>query len=292
MQKKTLYLHIGWSKTGTSAIQQQLDAHFKTLKSEGILYSKKLQMNDNAHHHFALAFQEAKAYPAKFTPSEVMALHDKEMKRHRCHSAIISSELSPFYYQNDAFKKWVTQFKNVVVIATVRPQSEVLVSLFNQLIKDPQVRFKATFFQLTINSLGRFNYFNSLNRWRNRVGDGNIKVINYQNDVVQSFLELFDLAVIGDTKKIINPSLPTSALLQIQQQALEISNPKQYAKRRDEITQECQHQLEPPSKIWLTAGELRSIDNHYMASNNRVAREFLGQPKLFTQSDYRDIYVY
>ena len=32
---ETLYLHIGWSKTGTSAIQYQLDLQQSELKAQG-----------------------------------------------------------------------------------------------------------------------------------------------------------------------------------------------------------------------------------------------------------------
>lgn len=217
MYNNTLYLHIGWSKTGTSAVQAQLNNQFDNLKSRGILYSREMQMNDNAHHHFALAFQSTLGYPAKYSVKEVIEIVDLEMKEHDCHSVIISSELSPFYYNNPRFREWVEKFDNVVVIASVRRQSEVLLSLFNQLIKDPQVRYHGSVLQLTLNNIPRLNYYQNIKRWHKASNNISIKIVNYDDGVVNCFLDYFNLDSISDLKnKITNPSLPTHSLLKIQ----------------------------------------------------------------------------
>jgi hypothetical protein len=288
----TLYLHIGWSKTGTSAIQFQLDLQCDTLKNKGILYSKSLQMNDQAHHHFALAFAPIHGYPAKYTVAQALALLDEEMNAEQCHSALVSSELSPFYFNNPRFAEWVNKFKQVIVIGTVRRQTDLLLSLFNQLVKDPQVRYHGRFFQMALNNFPRLNYFQQLNRWAEKVGKDNIKVINYDDGVVESFLALFELTLENvDDNVVVNPSLPTSALLLVQEKTLNIADVPQYTKIRNDIIEDVNSFSvdKLPKRVLLTAGEMYALDKHFEAANNHCAKNFLNKEQLFKGKVHKDV---
>jgi len=292
---ETLYLHIGWSKTGTSAIQFQLDLQYDALKKQGVLYSKKLQMNDQAHHHFALAFAPIHGYPAKYKIPEVLDLLEQEMIDENCSSALVSSELSPFYFNNPRFQQWVKKFKKVVVIGTVRQQSDLLLSLFNQLVKDPHVRFQGRFFQMAINNFPKLNYFQQLIRWVPKVGEGNIWVVPYSSTVVDDFLALFDLTLqSSNSNVVVNPSLPTSALLLLQERTVHVTEVPQYTHIRDKLIEEIKNKPADtkPNRVFLTAGELRAIDNHFQWPNTRVAKELLSQSDLFIDKQYKDILVY
>lgn len=292
---ETLYLHIGWSKTGTSAIQFQLDLQSAALKANGILYSKSLQMNDQAHHHFALAFAPIHGYPAKYNVAQALELLDAEMATEDCHSALISSELSPFYFNNPRFVKWVEKFKKVVVIGTVRRQTDLLLSLFNQLVKDPQVRYHGRFFQMALNNFSRLNYFQQFNRWAAKVSKENIRVVNYENGVVESFLALFELTLRNvDDNVVVNPSLPSSALLLVQEKTINISDVAQYNKIRNEIIEEVNAYSDEkiPQRILLTAGEFHAMEKHFEAANNNCARSFLNQNVLFKHKAHKDILCY
>lgn len=289
---ETLYLHIGWSKTGTSAIQFQLDLQYDALKKQGILYSKKLQMNDQAHHHFALAFAPIHGYPAKYKIPEVLDLLEQEMLAEGCNSALVSSELSPFYFNNPRFQQWVKKFKKVVVIGTVRQQSDLLLSLFNQLIKDPQVRFQGRFFQMVFNNLPRLNYFQQLNRWAEYVGKENIWLVNYEDGVVESFLTLFGLKLESTNENVvINASLPTSALLLLQERTVNVSDVAQYTHIRNNLIKEIQAypDTHSPKRILLTKGELQVLDAHYLGSNRRCAEHFTKQKELFKNKPCKDV---
>lgn len=294
MALDTLYLHIGWSKTGTSAVQSQLDANYSELKTRGILYSKTMQMNDNAHHHFALAFRSTTGYPAKYNIPDALSILEKEIVEAGCHSAIISSELSPFYFDNPRFQKWAEQFSNIKVIATVRPQSEVILSLFNQLIKDPQVRYKTSIFNLTINNIANLNYFQNIKKWSNKVGKENVLIVNYQDGVVDSFLTLFDLSTkeVGGLK-IVNPSLPTEILLALQDQAKGVDNPADYKKIRDSLVE--QYKTNPgvdKNRLLISSSEQAAIDNYYKGANDRLSKEYLEKDQLFINRKKMDIFVY
>jgi len=293
MALDTLYLHIGWSKTGTSAVQSQLDANYSELKKRGILYSKTMQMNDNAHHHFALAFRSTTGYPAKYNIADALTILEKEIVEAECHSAIISSELSPFYFDNPRFKKWVEQFSNVKVIATVRPQSEIILSLFNQLIKDPQVRYGASIFSLTLNNIANLNYFQHINKWSKKVGKENVSIINYQDGVVNSFLNLFALSTKEvDGMEIVNPSLPTEILLALQDKAKGVDNPVDYKKIRDDLVDQYKvNKNVDANRLLISSSEQAAIDNYYKGANNRLSKEYLDKDQLFINRKKADIFV-
>ncbi|MEL0649172.1 hypothetical protein V6248_17225 [Pseudoalteromonas agarivorans] len=289
---ETLYLHIGWSKTGTSAIQFQLNLQQDALKAKGILYSKKLQMNDQAHHHFALAFTPIHGYPAKYKIPEVLDLLEQEILDNDCHSALVSTELSPFYFNNPRFKLWVKKFKKVVVIGSVRRQSDLLLSLFNQLIKDPQVRFQGRFFQMALNNFPHLNYFQQLNRWAECVGKENIWIVNYDEGVVESFLSLFDLKLEHtDDNVVVNASLPTKALLLLQERTSSVSDVEKYTKIRNNLIEEIQAypKSHVPKRVLLSKGELQALNAFYLASNRRCAELFTDKKELFENKPCKDI---
>jgi len=293
MSKKVLYLHIGWSKTGTSAIQAQLDQQFEGLKSQGILYSKAMQMNDHAHHHFALAFSAIHGYPAKYTIEEVIDIVDNEMLNNRCESLLISTELSPFYFNDSKFCNWIKRFDEIKIIATVRRQSELLLSLFNQLVKDPQVRYKGTFYQLAISHFPKVNFFSHITRWASKIGDNNIVIINYDNGVVAEFLKYFSLDIEDDlAATIVNPSLPNSALTLLQKQTVNVSDASVYQKIRDDLVDSLNKSQINLQDVFIHKGELQVIDNHFKHSNDLLASKFLNVNSLFNSKNYTDIMTF
>lgn len=293
MSKKVLYIHIGWSKTGTSAIQAQLNFQFEQLKSQGILYSKEMQMNDHAHHHFALAFSDIHGYPAKYNVEEVISMIDLEMSENNCNSLLLSTELSPFYFNNELFCEWVKRFDQIKIISTLRRQSELLISLFNQLVKDPQVRYKGSFLQLTISNLPKMNFLQNISKWAKVVGDENIIIINYDDGVVDSFLSLFSLVCEkNSSENMVNPSLPNEILRLIQRETEKTNNPKEYRDIRDSLLSESASFSEKPSKVFLSKGDLDAIDNHFMRQNNILANRFLGESSLFLPKENKAVYEY
>lgn len=293
MAVKTLYLHVGWSKTGTSAIQKQLNIQFENLKSKGILYSKEMQMNDHAHHNFALAFGGIVGYKSKFSIDDAIQVLDEEMKSHFCHSLLISSELSPIYFNNQKFCAWVERFDEVKIIFTLRRQSELLLSLFNQLVKDPQIRYRGSFFQLAISNFPKVNFHTRIAKWAEKVGAENIKVLEYDKDIVGRFVGNFNLNLQGsDEDEIVNSSLPNELLQVIQDKSEGITDPNVYAKLRNDVVLEFDKVVYQPEKILVRKGELSVIDNHFEHSNNLVAKKYLNRDKLFARKNYLNVMSY
>jgi len=277
MKYSTLYLHVGWSKTGTSAIQAQIQDQHKDFFEKGILYPQSLQWPDHSHHPFALAFNDVGGYQGQHSPEEVLEHLRSEMKAVDGSAVLMSSELSPFYFSNEQFKSFVeAHFDTVKVIFTVRTQSELLLSLFNQLIKDPNVRYGASLFTLAMRNLSWLNFERNVMRWGKVVGRENLQVIPYSRDIVKDFFDYFDIEVKDDVAgKIINPSLPTRSLAIIQARGRSAKGAAEFQKIRNIVLAKLPEiPLENDRLVLFSVPEQKAFDDHFSASNRKLANEF------------------
>ena len=128
-----------------------------------------------------------------------------------------------------------------------------------------------------------------------KVGKENILVVPYSDTIVDDFLALFNLSLKSTHDNVVvNPSLPTSALMLMQERTVQVNDVPQYTHIRDNLISEIGNKAvdDKPKRVFLTAGELRAIDNNFNRPNKRVAREFLSQDELFTDKVYKDIPAY
>jgi hypothetical protein len=296
---RTLYLHVGWSKTGTSAIQKQVQNLRNTFLEKGILYPQNIQWNDYSHHPFALAFRgDISGYAKNISDLEAITILKRELNESKAESVLISSELSPFYFNNHNFTEFVSEyFDEVKIIFTVRRQSEFILSLFNQLIKDPNVRLADSFYGLTINNLPNMNYFQNIERWKNVVGEKNIIVVPYSNNIVNDFLNKFD--IIFDSKQMnsnnstVNESLSTRCLLMLQEQGKSLKTVREYNELKQNIILKDQAIKDIEKSVVLFSKEEQFyLDRYYTRTNQLIENNYLGGKKLFNDKKYEDILAF
>ncbi len=94
---RSLYLHIGTNKAGSSAIQRTLVAHEKTLRAAGLLYPRTGRVGSGAHHlvSHVLGFSQGKP-PTVRERGGLENLGRKlidECDRRGCRSLVLSSEV-------------------------------------------------------------------------------------------------------------------------------------------------------------------------------------------------------
>ena len=133
---KKVFIHVGFHKTGTTAIQESLHSHREELKNLGLIYDTN---NRRANHRQAWALAGRywgwKNRGGKKTPilewnKQVKSLKSKKSK------SILSSEF--FSELNDAqLNRMASDLKNfhVEVIFTIRPLSKMLASSYQQYLK-------------------------------------------------------------------------------------------------------------------------------------------------------------
>ncbi|WP_158774124.1 hypothetical protein [Cobetia sp. L2A1] len=298
MKKDTLYLHVGWSKTGTSAVQSQIQAQYADFLDKGILYPQSLQWPDHSHHPFALSFQGSGAYQSDMSPADALEKLRIEMEESPAPSVLLSSELSPMYFNNPRFRIFVAEhFETVKVLFTVRPQSELLLSLYNQLVKDPNIRYDASLFTLALRNIGWLNYLNHIRQWEKHVGEENLSVLPYSRRVVQDFLQAFDIEYRQDARQlsetaIINPSLPTRCLLLVQKFGRGASGNGEFAQRRDKIialSKAIDH--EHDQKILFSVAEQQAFDANFKQGNEKLIELFELPSAGLIKTDYSPINV-
>lgn len=294
MKKDTLYLHVGWSKTGTSAIQAQIQAQREDFLARGILYPQSLQWPDHSHHPFALSFQSVGGYKGAMQPEEALARLRTEMEASPAPDVLLSSELSPFYFDNAAFRQFVeAHFRRVKVLFTLRCQSELLLSLFNQLVKDPNIRYASSLFTLAMRNLGRLNFYQNIKRWHEAVGSDNLIAVPYGRDVVERFLGVFEVPMreqLGDV--IVNPSIPTRCLAIVQDRGRKATDNADFTHIRDKVIELAEHVSESHDRFVLfSVTEQQSFDQYFRHENKCIPDLVEFDPATIQKIEYKPIRV-
>lgn len=151
MSKKTVYLHIGHYKTGTSAIQAYLSDHAKDLARHGYLYPAcaRPQNNSTNHGHLSLSlgrehgFNPPPWYGAKISSTEAFDALHKEIATSPLDKVIVSSEeflqLALCASYEAALSALQAQLKDydVRVLFYLREPMSLLKSWYNEVNKGP-----------------------------------------------------------------------------------------------------------------------------------------------------------
>lgn len=296
MKKNILYLHVGWSKTGTSAIQKQIHLQHQSFLDKGILYPKSLQWNDHSHHNFALSFKGNGVYQSGMSPVEALDALKNEMQTSEADNVLISSELSPFYFANQRFRHFVNEsFNSVKVLFTVRRQSDLLLSLFNQLVKDPNIRYSSSLFTLAMRNIGWLNYFSSVKRWSDVVGRDNIHIFPYGKDIVSRFLDFFEVDFDENTidpRVTVNPSLPTRALALVQAEGKNAKDNANFIDIRNRIESSLSYiPVEFDRFTLFSVPEQQAFDDNFKNSNINLVKQFCSGSEISFSEVYEPVMV-
>ena len=213
--KKTLYLHIGGHKTGTSAIQYFLCLNRNNLLNNGYLYP--YTGKSNAHHFFPHGIQNKTSLYAN--PKEKITIVMNEIKSTCQCNIIISSEDFELLNKEEisALKNLISRKFFVKIIFYARRQDSSIESRYNQRVKAPKIRLKKTFYGFFRDDpFPRLDYYSLLSNWKEIFGKENIIVRCYEKEQLSNGLFFDFLSAIGlelddnyiIPKEKINQSLP------------------------------------------------------------------------------------
>jgi hypothetical protein len=126
---KTIYVHAGMSKTGTTSIQKMLTKNQQILSQKGILYPNAARKNGIGHHSLAAFIKQGK------DSDEALKLQ-AEIEECEHSTVIVSTEL----LERMSRQKWQslkTFFAphHVKIIYYLRRQDDAIVSMYNELVK-------------------------------------------------------------------------------------------------------------------------------------------------------------
>lgn len=216
---KTIYLHIGYNKTGTTAIQNIFFENAKILVKHGIFYPIKCRgkRKSPAHHSLAesLLYQIGKPLPnyvkpkiySQYPPDYYWDLLHQELAETDCETIFISSEAFSRLRGNRKQMEFVKkQFEGyqIKILVYLRDQVSFFESAYNQAVK----RNGET---LTVNEMMKsgwlsMDYFDEMEQWASVFGAQNIVVRIYDRSSFSRGSVLKDvLKVLGLPHLILKP---------------------------------------------------------------------------------------
>lgn len=239
---RKLILHIGPSKTGTSAIQ----SFFRDNKPDGILYPETGRWPDGSHHKLVFAYQGKQKYGLIHIPlwKQLLCSLEEEIDA-SSEDILISSEMSSVEFV-EGLQPLVRKFNlNLHLILVARNPVERAASAFNQGVKDAVVGMSQDPKSYLIARTNEFRFRPLFEKWAT-LGCP-IVVLPYKDTLplIQRFCDVLDISIKSDViEKFPNKSMGGTALI-----AILIANKllSDEAQRREFFTQ---LQTNPSFKIW------------------------------------------
>lgn len=222
---KTVYLHIGTFKTGTTALQRILFSNRKKLLEEGYLYPNEGIPNKWNPGQIVLSWSFTHSDDFYVLPEKTYDLRDireriiAAINEHSAENIIISSEYFSLFDVNQVaqVKEMFNDFK-VVVIIYLRNQSSFFLSLYSEQVKKGYSKSIKEFHQ---EFEYRGNYYQILENWGNVFGDENVIIKIYPESrskdwLVDDFLQTLKMPLKSNQlihgKKTFNVSLSGKTL--------------------------------------------------------------------------------
>lgn len=280
--KKTLYIHIGTGKTGTTAIQNYAESNLEPLTRHHNLYYFK-------SHLYCKNFKNAERLNSEY----IVTVNNKleELKNNinssNVNSFLISSEYFPGE-KYDEIKHIRDLFSNVCdvkIIVYLRRQDDFAWSWFSQIVKGMHIHqtLDGVIKQL-YNVEYILNYEKFLEPWADVFGTENILINIFppQENLIINFFKNLDIELCLNNFKpfdFLNASLKAEQILFIQ---------KLLPKLDLEIDKDIVKIIRKPFDIdfnytnsLISPAQRKQILSDFEKFNNNVAKKYLNRDKLF-----------
>lgn len=318
--KKTLYIHIGQHKTGTSTIQNFFWKNRKQVEAAGVLYPD-VGLSGPTHANLALSLpgrrdqvleemfkKSASDRNGTYHPYSGTAARDlyaelgRQIASTSCPVVFLSSECFMEWIKPDLIRVLLREYCDcdVKVLLTLRRQDLWIQSVFNQVVKDPGLRFSGALDDMP--QMAMLDYHHMVQEWSDAFGPGNMIVVPYETAFS------FESGVVGLVADIIEMDLSCDYQTpSYQEQNVSLSG-KQLSvlhelNRRNISCERFQRILNSFTRrnereqknvdsadTWLGFEQAQSLYARYREGNRKIAQSFLGMDSLFpepTVSEYR-----
>lgn len=183
---REIVIHIGAHKTGTTSLQSCFDDNAHALQNAGVLYPRS-NWYHHSQHRLAFAMKgmrDPKTGKIPDLAGEIAALN-AAMAAGGCEKVFISSE-EFFSCPAEAIAALKDGLKvdNVRIVATLRRPDTLLVSMYNQKVKQPGNRFARgikAFVQDPLLLDRDMDFLGCMTPWIDTFGAPNVTVLFYEN---------------------------------------------------------------------------------------------------------------
>lgn len=184
---KTVYVHIGAHKTGSTAIQAYFSGHRQDFLASGLLYPVAgIPPNLHGHHYVPWLFRRQKDLSSLAADSisalkreirdsvvDSVLISSEEMENQRCPTNKIAKELNLDRYSS-------------VIVLFIRRQDDLIASAYaSQLKQGRHIASLKDFVEAQLERR-RGDFYALLMAWRRVLPDVNIKIVNYSDPLVAS----------------------------------------------------------------------------------------------------------
>lgn len=273
--KKQIFIHIGFGKTGTSAIQEYL--FFNRRKNS--YYYPKIGLKNKAHHNLATLNQGSFSKQHR----QLYAKLVKDISKCDAETKIIISSENFCFTRPDYIRDiyYYLQSFDVRVVFYIRNQVDLIQSSYLQMQKIGLDYGESIehFFEIYAQS---FNFMERINPWTEYFGTENIITRLYDErvtgvDVCKDFLNLIGIkfnqlpAINSHINQSLSPEFSDIIALIDKRK----SSPRQRKKHIDYFLK-LSKQLRGLSHVSLIQSELQeNIREYYLESNTEFAKHFL-----------------
>jgi hypothetical protein len=190
--KKTIYVHVGPPKTGTSILQSWLKGSAEKLLTESTLYYPKHNTDQNqvSSGHNQLFLETKVGHKTQFNHKKFAELL-KDFESRNNESLLLSSEY--FFYQIPEFIKYADKYQ-IQFIAYVRPEFEFIESIYNQSVKRNRQNMP-----MPMRNEIRYSYLDTLFEYISTFGNQYFLLRAYgsrnffEHNIIADFLSIFGL---------------------------------------------------------------------------------------------------
>lgn len=288
-----LVIHAGASKTGTSTFQAFMAERFEENREAGVLYPEAGRWLDGSHHELAFALRPLPHLVSESSAESILRAMEDEIRRACPSSVVISSELFPYLLEYDEFIQFAARnFSRITLAFVVRRQSELLFSLYNQLVKDPIQAFTGTLLECFISNIRSLNYFEIIRRWQSSPMLTDCLIRLYAPDYLPKMLGELGVPVggaSGDFSNRLNQAFPVEWL-----ETVRAANSQLGHWRERERFVRCLAELDTIGvkcgrKVIYSHSDQRIVDDFFEQGNSELARKYLERDWLFPETEYQDI---
>ena len=200
MAKKTIFLHVGYHKTGTTSIQVSLMLNAAELARQGILYYQDSKYADQwfRNHTLALSIRHERHETIDMSehPEQVWSRFLQEVASFEGERIVVSSEVFMEGVDKKFIQKKLADY-TIRLVFYVREQSQVIGSLYTEKVKHGYAEDADNYFEQFKD--GTLDYYAELERWAAIFGEENIIVRDFdrvtrQGNLLQDFLALLGVS--------------------------------------------------------------------------------------------------
>lgn len=312
-----IVLHIGQSKTGTSAIQAYLTLNREVLLQAGVLYPVAsvagMQIDFGNHNPLADALMGLSRYPY-FTTEQYFETFFATAQKHASSTMILSAEHffggEPRVWDVENDAAYYNQYRqkiarlapflqghDVDILVYLRPQVDWLASAVSQTVRierlirqQPIYQNDQQFFELVKPIL---RYYSLLEIWREELKPSNIKAVSYdrkslhQNNSIADFMLRAGLQGVklkfGSESLEVNQSI-SPELIEVKK----ILNRELHTKNEERVIIACLRALTSRAgetkPYWLSADLIQQVKDFVAEENENLNKRYIDGSPLQAES--------